>query len=307
MNKPLVSICCITYNHESFIRDCLEGFMMQQTNFPFEILIHDDASTDGTADIIREYETKYPDIIKPIYQTENQYSKGVVGINAAYNFPRAQGKYVALCEGDDRWISANKLQKQVDYLESHPDCSACYHSVRMINEDGSDFGRVLQCQTRIYPEFDGVPTQTSSFVYKNLPIIGVGMRECGKDLVGGDVFVQALLFQYGYVYAFEDIMSEYRYHHGGVTKNVSWQTRSWTKQWLCTMKYAPVLIPYYKRILVFSIWKKILFPSHYRMKIDFPLIVKNISIFDFFRYSICFFMHKFFNLMRLIKNKIVCF
>ena len=75
--NPLVSICCITYNHEPYIRDAIEGFLMQKTNFPVEILIHDDASTDGTADIIREYEAKYPDIIKPIYQTENQYSKGI--------------------------------------------------------------------------------------------------------------------------------------------------------------------------------------------------------------------------------------
>ena len=101
-NCPLVSICCITYNHAPYIRQCLDGFMMQQTNFTFEVLIHDDASTDGTADIIREYESKYPDIIKPIYQTENQYSKGVK-VSATFNFPRAKGKYIAMCEGDDYW------------------------------------------------------------------------------------------------------------------------------------------------------------------------------------------------------------
>jgi len=99
---PLVSICCLTYNHAPYIRDAIEGFLMQKTNFPVEILIHDDASTDGTADIIREYETRYPDIIKPIYQTENQYSKGVK-ISWEYQFSRARGKYIALCEGDDYW------------------------------------------------------------------------------------------------------------------------------------------------------------------------------------------------------------
>jgi len=95
---------------------------MQKTTFPFEILIHDDASTDGTADIIREYEAKYPDIIKPIYQRENQYSKGIK-ISQVYQFPRAQGKYIALCEGDDYWIDPHKLQKQVDYLERNPHVS----------------------------------------------------------------------------------------------------------------------------------------------------------------------------------------
>ncbi|MCI5779181.1 MAG: glycosyltransferase [Lentisphaeria bacterium] len=121
---PMVSVCCITYNHEPYIRDCLEGFLMQKTDFPFEVLIHDDASTDRTADIIREYEAKYPDIIKPIYQTENQYSKGVK-VSMVYNYPRAQGKYIALCEGDDYWIDPNKLQRQYDFMETHPEYSVC--------------------------------------------------------------------------------------------------------------------------------------------------------------------------------------
>src|SRR5690625_3999133 len=103
MNKQIVSISCITYNQSSYIRQCLDGFLMQKCNFKFEVLIHDDASTDNTADIIKEYQAKYPDIIKPIYQAENQYSKGVRGINIRFNFPRAQGKYIALCEGDDYW------------------------------------------------------------------------------------------------------------------------------------------------------------------------------------------------------------
>ena len=124
MDKPLVSICCITYNHEPYIRDCLDGFVMQRTNFPFEVLIHDDASTDRTADIIREYEAKYPDIVKPIYQTENQFSKGV-SLSMTLNYPRARGKYIAKCEGDDYWVDPLKLQKQFDFLESHPDYSMC--------------------------------------------------------------------------------------------------------------------------------------------------------------------------------------
>ena len=123
-NDVMVSICCATYNHAPCIRQCLEGFVMQRTNFKFEVLIHDDASTDGTADIIREYEAKYPSIIKPIYQTENQYSKGM-SISATFNWPRAKGKYIAQCEGDDYWIDPLKLQKQVDLLESNINCSLC--------------------------------------------------------------------------------------------------------------------------------------------------------------------------------------
>lgn len=118
--NPLVSICCITYNQKDFIRDTLNGFLMQQTNFPFEILIHDDASTDETPEIIHEYERQYPDIIKAIFQLENKYSQGE-SINERYNFPRAKGKYLALCEGDDYWTDPLKLQKQVDFLENHSD------------------------------------------------------------------------------------------------------------------------------------------------------------------------------------------
>ena len=115
---PLVSINCITYNHCKYIRDALEGFLMQITNFPVEILIHDDASTDGTAEIIKEYEKQYPWLIKPVYQTENQYSKHN-GTISKIQYGRARGKYLAFCEGDDYWTDHYKLQKQVDFLESN--------------------------------------------------------------------------------------------------------------------------------------------------------------------------------------------
>lgn len=124
----LVSICCITYNQASYIRDTLEGFVGQETDFAWEVLIHDDASTDGTAKIIREYAEAYPDRIFPILQTENQYSKGLTNISGTFNFPRARGRYIAMCEGDDYWTDPHKLQRQVDYMEEHPDCSLCFHS-----------------------------------------------------------------------------------------------------------------------------------------------------------------------------------
>lgn len=132
MADPLVSIICITYNHEPYIRQCLDGFMMQKTNFRFEVLIHDDASTDNTANIIREYEAKYPDIIKPIYQKENQYSKGVK-IGQTYLYPNAKGKYIAECEGDDYWTDPLKLQKQVDVLEVNEDVGVVYTAFQVVD------------------------------------------------------------------------------------------------------------------------------------------------------------------------------
>lgn len=124
----MVSICCITFNQEEYIRDTLEGFLKQKTDFSYEILIHDDASPDKTVEIIREYADRFPDMIFPILQTENQYSKGMTNISGTFNFPRARGRYIAMCEGDDYWTDENKLQKQVDFMETHPDCSLCFHS-----------------------------------------------------------------------------------------------------------------------------------------------------------------------------------
>ena len=125
--NPLVSIRCTVYNHEPFLRQCLDGFVMQQTTFQFEAIVHDDASTDGSAAIIREYAEKYPDIIKPIYESENQYSKhdgSIARIMDAAIHPNS--KYIAICEGDDYWIDSLKLQKQVDFLEKNPSYNMVY-------------------------------------------------------------------------------------------------------------------------------------------------------------------------------------
>lgn len=165
---PLVSISCITYNHEPYIAQTLDGFLMQKTNFPFEVLIHDDASTDRTADIIREYEQNFPKIVKPIYQKENQYSQGKRAVSATWNFPRAQGKYIAMCEGDDYWIDENKLQMQVDFLENNPDYGMCYGRAKQFIQKTGKFSRTKNgSYVRDFKDllFNGnrVPTLTTVF------------------------------------------------------------------------------------------------------------------------------------------------
>ncbi len=144
-SKPLVAIRCITYNHEAYIRDALEGFVMQQTNFPFVAIVHDDASTDNTAEIIREYAERYPEIIKPIYETENQYSKHDGSLARIMNdaSDATGAKYCALCEGDDYWTDPLKLQKQVDFLEAHPDYSMCFGNAIEHWEDGLKEDRIV--------------------------------------------------------------------------------------------------------------------------------------------------------------------
>lgn len=134
-DKPLVSIRCLAYNHARFIKDALDGFLMQETTFPFEIVIHDDASTDETASIIREYEKNFPDIVKPIYESENLYSKNDGSLDKVVD-GMCQGKYIAFCEGDDYWTSKDKLQKQVEILERDDSVSMVHSDFDTVDEDG---------------------------------------------------------------------------------------------------------------------------------------------------------------------------
>lgn len=133
LDSIMVSIRCYAYNHENYIAQCLEGFVMQKTTFRFEAIVHDDASTDGTAAIIREYAEKYPDIIKPIYETENQFSKHDGSLGRIMKV-HTHGKYIAYCEGDDYWIDPYKLQKQVNILESHPDVTMVYTAFQVVDD-----------------------------------------------------------------------------------------------------------------------------------------------------------------------------
>ena len=228
---PLVSVCVITYNHEKYIRQCLDGILMQKVNFPYEILIHDDASPDATADIIREYEAKYPDVIKPIYQTENQYSKVGIGAISRFNDERARGKYIAQCEGDDYWTDPGKLQMQVDFLEAHPEYVGTAHNVRVVDENGEITNKLLS-----YPRFDKyiftfhdveyfrLAGQTASLVYRNIfSVLPLEIKEAYYKLSGtGDRKLILLLTLHGNMYCFDEVMSSYR----SVLTGTSWSART---------------------------------------------------------------------------------
>ncbi|MGF0019623.1 glycosyltransferase family 2 protein [Sporofaciens sp. SGI.106] len=171
MGEIEVSVYCLAYNHEKYIRDALEGFVKQKTTFRFEVIVHDDASTDNTASIIKEYEIKYPEIIKGIYQKENQYSQGV-NILEKYIYPKIRGKYIAICEGDDCWIDEKKLQKQFDALEKHPECDMCAHRAKLFDCSKNMVAkifpaiskeRVLTVEEVIYGEGGFLPTASLFF------------------------------------------------------------------------------------------------------------------------------------------------
>ena len=224
--KPLVSISCVTYNHAPFLRQCLDGFFMQQCDFDFEILVHDDASTDGTEAIIKEYQEKYPDIIKPIFQTENQYSKGVRGMNQKYNFPRAKGKYIALCEGDDYWTDPLKLKKQVDFLEKNTDFVMVFSNAEVIIEnDGEKTNNISGIksfkESQIFTAselLENWTVPTGTVVFKNISI-DERYYELNRNekFIFGDIILFLHLTTKGKVYGIKDYTAIYRRHSGGVT------------------------------------------------------------------------------------------
>ena len=145
----LVSICMLAYNHAPYIRDAIHAVLNQKTDFGFELLIHDDASPDGTGAIIKEYAERYPAIVKPILQTVNQHSQGIYP-SVHFNYPRAQLPFVAMCEGDDHWTDENKLQMQVDGLLAHADINLSFHASHWVNYEDPDvddlvYGDYAQC------------------------------------------------------------------------------------------------------------------------------------------------------------------
>ena len=216
---PRLSVVCITYNAAPYIRAALDGFLMQKTNFPFEVLIHDDASTDGTADIIREYESRHPDIIRAVLQSENQFSKGV-SVSTTFLCPLIRGEYVAVCEGDDYWTDPLKLQKQVDWLDAHPESSICFHPVVVHFEDGSR-------EDSLYPApkdcpqgftFEGLLRhnymQTNSVVFR-WKLKG-RENEVPLNIVPRDWFTNLLHAEKGPIGFIPEAMGVYRRHAGGV-------------------------------------------------------------------------------------------
>ncbi len=136
----LVSVNCITYNHEKYIANAIEGFLMQKTNFEYEVLIGEDCSTDNTRKIVESYIEKYPNIMRLITSEKNVGGRQ----NGRRLHENSRGKYIAICEGDDFWTDPNKLQKQVDYLESHPECTLCFHAANIVNETGMPTGKLVR-------------------------------------------------------------------------------------------------------------------------------------------------------------------
>jgi glycosyltransferase involved in cell wall biosynthesis len=214
---PVVSIWCITFNHANFIRDAIEGFLMQETTFPSEILIHDDASTDGTADIVREYQAKYPQLIRTVLQTENQWSKGIKPRSVLD--PMVRGEFIALCEGDDYWIKKDKLQKQVEILDKDRSASLVFHNAwvshaesrrdyflnRGIKQNRFSLNEVIECNWFM---------ATASMVSRKCSPVPV---EISQYSMVGDMLFQIGACMHGDAVYLDEVCSVYRRHEGGIS------------------------------------------------------------------------------------------
>lgn len=226
MNKFILTIVCTTYNHERYIRKTLDGFINQKTTYKYKIIVHDDASTDNTKKFIEEYAKKYPNLIYPIYQKENQYSQGIK-IYKTFIEPLINTKYIASCEGDDYWNDDNKLELQLNYLENHNECSMCVHNTVKISETGktlNQYASDVNIKSRnigikeIIETCGHAPFHTSSYVYrsekrKNMP-------EVFSALPIGDYPTAIYMATQGTVHYIAKVMSAYRFLAKG----------SWTEQ-----------------------------------------------------------------------------
>jgi hypothetical protein len=215
---PVVSIWCITYNHANFIRDAIEGFLIQETTFPVEIFIHDDASTDGTADIVREYAAKYPQLFWTVLQKENQWSRGNGKILFNYLIQQ-RGVFIALCEGDDFWTSHDKLEAQVEYMRHNQSCSCCFHLASVIDERGNltqdcsfkpqkTTYSLKECFTQLGKQY-----ATNSIVFRRAALSDAPqwiMQNCN------DALLELQLARHGSVDCVNRTMSCYRIHPHGI-------------------------------------------------------------------------------------------
>lgn len=210
MDRPLLSVCIITYNHKAFIREAVEGVLMQKVNFSIEIIIADDCSTDGTTEIILQYKKKYPNLIKLILQPEN--------VGPAQNWieliTEPKSKYIAYFEGDDYWTDPYKLQKQVDFLEANEDFIFCGHDVAIKNEHLNSMTDKYEFKKNVIKLNDcvfGPPVHISSWVYKNIQIPGEQL----KKLISGDDALMCFLASKGDGYNINETMGVYRLSDAG--------------------------------------------------------------------------------------------
>lgn len=223
LSPPLVSVICPTYNHERYIRQAVESILAQETDFPFEIIIHDDASTDLTSSIVRQLASEYPTIVREIIQEENQYSRGRK-ITPLVT-PHTRGKYIAFCEGDDYWTFPEKLQQQIEVLETNPHVSICGHLCANVDQSGQPLavpsftGAYCPTHFTIDNATRGTPIHPSSWVYRRFDWASNQTVELLNSLPAADDPMMLILLKTGEGWCLRECWSAYRLHSGGSWSN----------------------------------------------------------------------------------------
>lgn len=218
--KPKVSVLCLTYNQSSFVKNMLDSILTQKTNFSFEILIHDDASNDGTVEILKHYQNKYPNIIRVFFEKENQYQKGLRGMVAKILLPEARGEYVALCEGDDFFTNKNKLQLQVDFLDKHQDYALCFHPVKVFFENKEMPDHIFPNKEE-HREFNLKGLLKENFIQTNSVLYRKRKKYdlSSENFLPGDWYLHLYHAQFGKIGFINKNMACYRRHSGSMWWN----------------------------------------------------------------------------------------
>ena len=225
-SELMVTIHCLVYNHEKYLRQCLDGFVNQKTNFKYKAVVHDDASTDRSAEIIREYSMRYPTIIEPIIETENLYTKGFAKLAAVMDEACTKGRYIAFCEGDDYWSDPYKLQKQFDYMENHPECSLLHTAFKFYDEENRTFHDSLVDQEEYRKckeenlnvacevfDFNYRVVTASSFLRTSIYLHVISDPDYYKySFFLGDIQLWTMMLQYGEIGYLPDYTTVYRVH-----------------------------------------------------------------------------------------------
>lgn len=224
--NPIVSVCVLTYQQASYIKECLDGILMQQTDFPFEIILGEDGSTDGTRKICIEYAKKYPEKIRLfLHYRDNNISiagRMTARFNLLYSLFCSRGRYIAYCEGDDYWIDPKKLQKQIDFLNLNKDYSICFHRVFEQQDNHQVLSKLNPDKENTYTILDlanGNLIHTPSVVFRNQ--LFESFPEWFNKVPVGDYAIHMINAQYGKIKYFPEVMAVYRIHEGGV-----WSSKS---------------------------------------------------------------------------------
>lgn len=226
-SKPVVSVCCITYNHQKYIRVCLDGILSQETDFDYEIVIHDDASTDNTLAIIKEYQQQYPDLIKVIAQKENVYSKNLNPISFA--LPHCKGNYIALCAGDDYWCDKEKLRTQKNFLEQNQDYSIVLswsHLLKNQTLQERTLERDIDFELSDFVTEMKIGSAASSIMARNTDQVQKTFKTVAlDDNAGGDWLLCVASLKNGKMRVFSRAMTVYRIHEDSIYSTKPWLTQ----------------------------------------------------------------------------------